>query len=114
MLARGYALEQVEVHSVLRVPLPPPVLEPLTAEAAAKVGAGYRLISWTDRCPDGLVDACAGLCGAMDDAPTAGMVARPTHWDAERVREGERRCAEAGIVVLVHVAQQVSTGWACT
>lgn len=77
MLARGYALEQVEVHSVLRVPVPPPVLEPLAAEAAAKVGAGYRLISWTDRCPDGLVDAFAGLCGAMDDAPTAGMWPAP-------------------------------------
>jgi len=42
--------------------------------------------------------------------PDRGHVARPAHWDAERVREGERRCAEAGIVVLVHVAQQVSTG----
>ena len=110
MTARGYTLEQIEVHSMLRVPVAPAVLDPLASEAAAKVGEAYRLITWTDACPDELVDGFARLRAAMDDAPTAGLQYDASHWDAERIREGERRAAEAGLVMLAVVAQHVASG----
>ena len=110
MLAAGYTLEQVEVHSMLRMPVPPEVLEPLAEAAAARVGDAYRLISWADRCPDHLLDAFARLRVAMVDAPSAGMATEAAHWDAQRVREGELRMGEAGVTLLVNVAQHVTSG----
>ena len=110
MLAAGYTLEQVEVHSMLRMPVPPEVLEPLAEAAAARVGDAYRLISWADRCPDHLLDAFARLRMAMVDAPSAGMATEAAHWDAQRVREGELRMGEAGVTLLVNVAQHVTSG----
>lgn len=108
--AHGYSLEQVEVHSMLRVPVPAQVLDPLAAEASARVGDAYRLLAWGNACPDELVDEFARLRRAMRDAPIGGLTWDEQHWDADRIREGERRATEAGMVVLVHVAQHVASG----
>jgi GNAT superfamily N-acetyltransferase len=87
LLGRGYSLEQVEVHSLLRVPLPAAVIDPLESDAAAASESSYRLIAWADRCPDDIVD---GL--------------------ADRVREVEQRWADAGVTTLATAAQHVETG----
>lgn len=94
---------------MLRVPVAPAVIDPLAAEAAAKVGDGYRLLNWVDRCPDDLVDAFAALRVAMIDAPAAGMAIEEEHWDADRVRTAEHRWAEAGVTSVTSVAQHVGT-----
>lgn len=110
MLGAGYTLEQVEVHSMLRVPVAAEVIDPLAASAAEKVGDAYRLVSWVDRCPDDLVEAFARLRVAMVDAPSAGMATEAAHWDAQRVREGEQRLKESHLTTLTTVAQHVATG----
>jgi len=110
MLAHGYRLEQVEVHSMLRVPVEPGAIDPLKADAAGKVGDAYRLVGWAGRCPDELVDAFARLRVAMADAPTAGLEFEAEHWDAARVREVEQRVAEGGLITLTTVAQHVASG----
>ena len=115
MLAHGYRLEQVEVHSMLRVPVDRAVIDPLEADAAAKVGDAYRLVGWAGRCPDELVDAFARLRVAMADAPTAGLEYEAEHWDAARVREVEQRVSEGGLVALTTAAQHVASGsWSGT
>lgn len=110
LLARGYTLEQVEVHSMLRVPVAAEVIDPLEAAATAASESTYRLVSWRDRCPDELVDAFAGARAAMIDAPTAGMAQEESTWSADRVREVEGRWARAGVATLVTAAQHVGTG----
>lgn len=106
----GFTLEQVEVHSMLRVPVPPEVIDPLEAEAAARVGADYRLVTWAGACPEQQLDAFAVLRAAMVDAPSAGMDWQVEHWDAARVREREQRTAESGLLTLTCAAEQVSSG----
>jgi GNAT superfamily N-acetyltransferase len=110
LLGRGYSLEQVEVHSLLHVPVPADVLEPLEAAATAASEADYRLVSWAGRCPDELVDGLAQLRAAMADAPIAGLEFERQQWSADRLREVERRSAEAGVISLATAAQHRQTG----
>ena len=51
----------------------------------------YRIVHWQDRCPGNLVDAFAVARTAMNDAPHGDENHDAWHWDAERVRELERR-----------------------
>lgn len=110
LLGRGYSLEQVEVHSLLRVPLPAAVIDPLESDAAAASESSYRLIAWADRCPDDIVDGLAEARAAMADAPIAGLDFERQHWSADRVREVEQRWADAGVTTLATAAQHVETG----
>lgn len=109
MLANGFTLEQVEVHSVLRVPVAPAVFDPLEADAVAHAG-GYRLVTWQGGCPDEYVDDFAKLRVAMVDAPSAGMDISEEHWDADAIREIEQRVREAGYVTMTTAAQHEASG----
>jgi len=94
-LHHGYGLEQAERYSVLQLPVEESLRARLHAEAAAKAGANYRLVSWTDRAPDEWVDQVAVLETRMStDAPTAGLDMGETTWDADRVRTWEKEVAE--------------------
>lgn len=75
LLARGYSLEQVEVHSALRVPVAAEVIDPIEADAVAH-SAGYRLVRWQGACPDEYVDDYAKLRVAMVDAPAPAWMSR--------------------------------------
>lgn len=110
LLSRGFTLEQVEVHSMLPLPVPAKVIDPLAESSSAASAEDYRLVSWVDRCPDAWVDAYARARSAMIDAPAAGMVVEAALWNAARVRELEQRLAEAGMTTVCSAAQHIGSG----
>ena len=76
-------------------------LDRLRCEAEAASG-GYRLVSWTDPCPDDLVDDFAALYARMStDAPRGGLDIEPEHWDRDRVRQREATIRDQGRTHLV-------------
>ncbi|MFD4420307.1 GNAT family N-acetyltransferase [Agromyces sp. NPDC058484] len=104
--SHGYALAQLERVSSLTVSGRTDefrrALEARTARAAAR---GYRLVAWTDRTPDGLVDAYAAARERMAlDVPAGGVTIDEERWDAERVREHEDEQLDGGTSVLVAAA----------
>lgn len=110
LAAHGYALEQAERYSLLRLPLPDGLLERHHAEAAARAGDDYRLVSWTDRAPDEWVDQVAVLETRMStDIPKGDLDFEESHWDADRVRDWERRVAESQHGYLLSAAVHVPT-----
>ncbi|MCV2393000.1 GNAT family N-acetyltransferase [Actinotalea sp. M2MS4P-6] len=107
----GYELGQGERYSVLRLPLPDGLLDGLHAEAARAAGDDYRLVRWTERAPDELVDGLAVLFTRMStDAPSADLDIREEPWTADRVRTYERLAAEAGRGLATVGAVHVGTG----
>jgi GNAT superfamily N-acetyltransferase len=108
---RGYTFEQAERHSVLRLPIFPDLLERMHAGAAARAGADYRLVSWTDTAPDEWVDQVAVLETRMStDAPVAGLEVDEVPWDAARVRDKEAETAASGLGMLMVAAEHIPTG----
>ncbi len=111
LAAHGYVLEQAERYSLLRLPLPDGLLDRHHAEATARAGDDYRLVSWTDRAPEEWVDQVAVLETRMStDIPTGDLDFEEARWDAERVRTWERRAAESGHGFLLTAAVHVPTG----
>lgn len=85
-LARGYALEQVERHSVLHVPDDLAAVAALRDGALAQAGPDYRLHVWHDEVPPRWREALAGLLARMAvDAPTGGLDYGADVWDAARL-----------------------------
>lgn len=91
--ARGFTQAHAETHYVLELPMDEGRLDRLEAHAVERVD-GYRLVSWTDRCPDEWV---AGLCGLEEafvgEEPTGELEVEPEKWNEERLRDGEARRA---------------------
>ncbi|WP_169314208.1 GNAT family N-acetyltransferase [Streptomyces piniterrae] len=77
-------------------------------EPAARAVEGHRLVQWTDRCPDELVDSYARAWGTLD-APVNGQaeVRTPT---AEDVRLREAEAGRAGHRQYVSAAVDTDTG----
>lgn len=110
LAAHGYVLEQAERYSLLRLPVADGLLARHHAEAAAKAGEDYRLVSWTDRAPDEWVDQVGVLETRMStDVPKGDLDFEESHWDAERVRTWERRVAESQHGFLLSAAVHVPT-----
>lgn len=110
-LDHGYRLEQAERYSVLEVPVDTSLLERLHADAAAKAGDDYRLVSWTERTPEQWVDQLALLNTRMStDVPTGALEMGEDPWDAERVRTAERDIADGGNGYLIVAAEHIPTG----
>lgn len=109
-LESGYHLGQVELVSRQSLPLPDDVHERLQRDADEH-GAGYRIVTWWQRCPDELVDGYAAARARMVlDVPHEGIVLDPEHWDTQRVRDEEQRWIEAGEPTLVAAAVHEATG----
>ncbi|MGA0566314.1 GNAT family N-acetyltransferase [Rathayibacter sp. KR2-224] len=109
-LSAGYRLGQVELVSRLAVPLPDAVGSRLQREADDHA-AGYRIVTWWQHCPDDLVAGYAAARARMvQEVPHDGIVLDAEHWDAQRVREEERRWIDAGEPPLVAVAVHEATG----
>jgi GNAT superfamily N-acetyltransferase len=109
-LAHGYALEQVDRHSVLDLPLPPGVLGRHGAAARAAVGDGYRTLTWTGDVPDEWADQVAVLFTRMStDAPVGGVDYGEDPWDARRVRTWLDQLRGKGYGFLMTVAEHVPT-----
>ncbi|GAB3558201.1 GNAT family N-acetyltransferase [Spelaeicoccus albus] len=112
-LARGFVLEQVERYSVLPMPADARLVARLEAEAIGRANAphDYRLVTWTDRCPDEWVDDLAWLSTRMStDAPSAGIEAVEESWDAARVRDNESTLRQQRRTALVCAAEHVPSG----
>lgn len=110
LTSHGYVLEQAERYSLLRLPLEDGLLDRHRAEAAARAGDDYRLVSWTDRAPDQWVDQVAILETRMStDIPTGDLDFEEARWDAERVRTWERQVSDAQHGMLVSAAVHVPT-----
>lgn len=109
--ARGYVLEQAERYSVLPLPVADDVLDPHGAEAAARAGEDYELVSWTDRTPDAWVDQLAVLMARMStDVPLGGLDLQEAAWDAARVGRRDERIAAAGHGYVLTAALHRPTG----
>ncbi|MFJ4206906.1 GNAT family N-acetyltransferase [Paenarthrobacter sp. NPDC089675] len=105
----GYSLEQVETSSVLALPFDAQLVAALEADALAQ-SAGYVLVSWEKRCPDGFLDAFARLKSLMStEVPIAGLGWEGEQWDGARVRQEEAAWQAGGVDAVVAAAQHLQT-----
>jgi hypothetical protein len=77
---------------------------------AAAAHPGYRLVRWTDRCPDELVEQFAVAKAAMNDAPTDDIDMGSRVYSAEVIRQDEAGHREMGFTSWVTVAVHEQTG----
>ncbi len=109
--ARGWRLEQVVRHSRLHLPVAADVLARERAAALERAGADYRVVQWTDTCPDAWVDEFALLNTRMStDVPLGGLDLEEDRWDAERIRTTERQVLGRGEHLLTSAVEHVPTG----
>ncbi|GAA3394169.1 GNAT family N-acetyltransferase [Cryptosporangium minutisporangium] len=96
--------------SVLRT-LDLPVAEQRLAAADPGPVPGYRVVTWTDRCPEELLEARAALNTEMStDDPAAGTHRQAEVWDGARVRAYEDRSISHGRRKLCAGAVHERTG----
>lgn len=106
----AFTLEQVYRVSRLDLDDATREMDALHADARS-AAAGYRVLQWEVPTPAKHLDGYAWLKSRMStDAPSAGLEADEEHWDADRVRAGEKRIVEMRQRMLVTVAQHVDTG----
>ncbi|HEX6077144.1 MAG TPA: GNAT family N-acetyltransferase [Micromonosporaceae bacterium] len=87
---RGFTCRSRELHRVLDLPVEPATLDRLARQAAEHHG-DYRFRAWSGPCPDDLLIGYVTLCGRMmHEVPLGDLDYEPEHWDAARVRDGER------------------------
>ena len=77
---------------------------------AAAAHTGYRLVRWTDRCPDELVERYAVAKTAMNDAPVDGADIADEVFTAGVIRQNEAGHREMGFTHWVTVAVHEQTG----
>lgn len=111
-LRHGYALEQVERHSVLDVSAEgaPARIDALLEDAVA-ASSGYRVVQWQLPTPPEFVDGYAWMKSRMvTDAPAAALEFDEETWDEARLRRHEKVYLDAGRTMLVTAAQHVDSG----
>lgn len=90
-IALGYGVCQQEIRRDIDLPLPPDRIAAVTT-AARPYAQGYRLLTWTDACPDQWLADRAELSRAMStDIPKDEMDFREEVWDGDRVRHHEKQ-----------------------
>lgn len=108
-LKHGYLVEQLEVHSLLDVPVAPERLDDWVAQALPHA-SDYDLVWWADGCPQEYLDDVATLLTGMFDAPSADLDYEPELWDADRVRAIDVRWAATGTRRLTTAARHRDSG----
>jgi GNAT superfamily N-acetyltransferase len=106
---RAYGLRAVSSarHSLLR----PAEVDRAGVEAlAAAAHPGYRLVRWTDRCPDELVEQYAVAKSAMNDAPVDDADIARQVYTAEVIRQNEAGHRAMGFTEWASVAVHEQTG----
>ncbi|MGH3744478.1 MAG: hypothetical protein ACRDTP_06430, partial [Mycobacteriales bacterium] len=94
---QGFAVKQTEVRRLLDVSAVDDAHIDALERSAVTRAHGYRLVSWTDRVGDDLVDGLATLAGRMStDVPWGERAYEPEVWDAARWRAAERSSAARG------------------
>lgn len=110
LLSLGFALEQVERMSELRLDDARPDLERLRDDALPHA-RGYAIRTWTGRTPPELLGELALLHQRMStDAPAAGLEHEEEDWDAARVERVEEVEERRGRDMLRAVAIHEGTG----
>lgn len=111
MLQRyGFALEQVERMSELRLADARAGLAAHGAEAEAHALPRYRAETWTGRTPEHRLASLAALHSRMSvDAPSAGLEHGAEAWDAERLRRYEASQVDGGRTLLRAIAVDATT-----
>lgn len=105
--AMGYSVVNTEDHLCAPLPLP------AEAESWEEVGDGHELVTWTDHCPDDLIEAYCRMRNQMaGEVPTGDTDVEPVMTSPERVREGEARLARS-YVTFVAAARRVLDGELC-
>jgi GNAT superfamily N-acetyltransferase len=108
LLARGFALEQVERVSSLRLPVD---VAAALEEASAAAGDDYSVHLWSGATPERwLEDLAAARSRMASDAPWAGVEPDSGNWTPERVREADAREAAGGRVKLTAIAEHLPSG----
>ncbi|MEV6242342.1 GNAT family N-acetyltransferase [Lentzea sp. NPDC051838] len=69
-----------------------------------EVPTGYRLVQWTGRAPDELLDAYVDALGAMNDQPLDGSPINVVPYTRERARQEEDNLLAVGVEVWVVLA----------
>ncbi|WP_165314385.1 GNAT family N-acetyltransferase [Agromyces protaetiae] len=98
----GYTLGQLDRVSVVSVvgradEFAARLAELETSGRSPEASARYRIVTWTDRAPDDLVDSLARAHTQMSlDAPSGEIAYELEPWDAARVRDDEHRSLERG------------------
>lgn len=109
-LAHGYQLGQVEVMSVLAVPLARALESRLWSEARS-LSHGYRIEQWFRHTPEDRLQAFAQIRARMAiDVPHEGIVLEPEQWDAARVRSNDQLMIDRSEPLLTTVAVHEHTG----
>ncbi|KRD47037.1 hypothetical protein ASE27_01065 [Oerskovia sp. Root918] len=109
--SKGYALEQVERHSVLPLPVDPALLDRLRAGAVVAAGPDYRTLVWEDDVPPDRREQVGTLFTRMStDAPVGDIDFREDPWDAQRVGVWVDELLGKGHGLLMTVAEHVPTG----
>jgi GNAT superfamily N-acetyltransferase len=90
-----FSLEEVRRVQDLRK-IPPGLVASLREEAA-RMAAGYSLVTWTGPVPDEYCGAVAEVVNAFADAPH-GEGVEPEVWDANRIRERTGSLLRAGLM----------------
>lgn len=91
-LSYGFTLEQVE--RVSRYDFAAPLIDPheAVAEASARAGDDYEVITWTGAASEEMLADLAVLKQRMTtDPPSGGLAVVEAVWDADRAREMDRR-----------------------
>jgi GNAT superfamily N-acetyltransferase len=108
---RGYSLEQIGRISFLDLPLDPGLLDGYRAEAEAKAGPDYRLLTWLGITPPEWRADLAGLKNRMSvDMPAADLEVDEETWTEERVVAHDEAEVAGGRPLLVTVALHVPSG----
>ncbi|MGH9092249.1 MAG: GNAT family N-acetyltransferase [Acidimicrobiales bacterium] len=108
--ARGYGLVLENLRRELAVPVDPARARRLEALALARA-AGYEVVAFAGRWPDGWVEDRALFGRLMStDPPLGGWAVEEESWDRDRVRRHERLVDRTGRELLVAVARHRATG----
>jgi len=106
-LARGFTLEQVVRHSVLDVPVPAEILDPLRPDP----GPDYRIHLMQDGYDEEWLDELAVLKTRMStDVPHGALDLAEDVWDADRVRTRAADLRRRGLGILTAVVEHAPTG----
>jgi len=108
---RGYTLEQIGRISFLDLPVEPVLLARHRAEAEARAGSDYRVLSWLGVTPEAWQADLAYLKNRMSvDEPAAGLEIDEETWDEARVAAHDETEIAGGRPLLVSVALHVPSG----
>lgn len=109
--SRGYALEQVERNSILRLDGALGDAEERLAEAVAFAGDEYRVVSWTLPTPPELRAGYGSMIARMaTDVPSGDLEIPEETWDEERVARRDATFAAGGQTMSVSAVVHEPSG----